>query len=132
MKLRGHHVFCTALFSGHGYDEAFTENMSGLIEAWKAGEEAELTEGRDALCAACPNRLEDGGCALGTEDVSRRDRAALRVLGLAGGERLSWKGAGERLLPIGEEEFQQVCGGCRWQREGLCSLEQLKRSVKGG
>ena len=59
--LRGHHMFCMALFSGHGYDEAFTQNMSALIEEGRLGGRFRLVQGHDAVCGACPNRQGDGG-----------------------------------------------------------------------
>lgn len=129
MKLRGHHVFCTALFSGHGYGESFAGKMAAVIERWKQGEPAEIVEGRDEVCSACPNRLNDGGCLLGTGDVRRRDGEALAMLGVSPAEKLSWAQAGEKLSHLTEKEFQQVCSQCRWQREGLCTFDQLQKSA---
>ena len=123
--LRGHHLFCTALFSGHGYNQAFAENMAALIEEGRSGGEFLLVQGQDGVCAACPNREEGGGCALGTEDAARRDREALAVLDLAPGDRLSWRDIAARLERLSPEDFRRVCGGCRWAREGLCSYELL-------
>lgn len=125
MNLRGHHLFCTALFSGHGYDSAFTEAMETAIKALKAGEVLQLTSGMDELCKSCPNRLESGVCALGNEDVLYRDRAALAVLGISLGKTLSWERAQSLLARLSEDEFQRVCGNCRWQKEGLCSWQLL-------
>jgi len=130
MKLRGHHLFCTALFSGHGYDEAFTEKMSAVIEKWKTGESIILLTTADEVCSACPNRRKQGGCALGTEDVLRRDQAALEVLELSPGDHLTWKRAGTLLSRVTEEEFQKVCGNCRWQKDGLCSYSLLRESAE--
>ncbi len=127
MKLRGHHLFCTALFSGYGYDEIFTEKMTAVIAALKAGEPMELLTGPDEICSACPNRIEPDGCTLGTEDVIRRDKGAFQVLGLAPHAMLTWEQVKSLLSQIDESEFQTVCGGCRWQKEGLCTLELLKR-----
>ena len=129
-ELRGHHLFCTALFSGSGYDDTFVDNMTALIEAWKAGETLRLCHGHDAICAACPNREPDNGCALGKEDVFCQDQAALKALNLELGQELAWAQAQKRLREIGEEEFQSVCGGCRWQEEGLCSYQLLKARVE--
>lgn len=125
IPLRGHHLFCTALFSGSGYDAAFVENMTGIIEAWKDGEPVQLCQGQDAVCEACPNREPDDGCSLGTEDVRRRDRAALEALGLKPGQTLTWEQVKTRLSLVDEAGFQYVCGSCRWQREGLCSWDFL-------
>ena len=125
MKLRGHHLFCTALFSGSGYDEAFARNMAQIIEVWQSGEEIQLCQCQDAVCAACPNREPKDGCSLGRPDVLRRDRAALETLGLEPGQALTWKQAKARLSQVDEAGFQYVCGDCRWQREGLCSYSLL-------
>lgn len=126
MRLRGHHLFCTALFSGHGYDEAFTENMKAVLDRLKAGEKIELAEGPDQVCSACPNLLEGGSCSLGEPNVRQRDAGAFRVLGLLPGEGLDRREANRRLSRLTEEEFQAVCGECRWQKEGLCSLKLLQ------
>ncbi len=129
MKLRGHHLFCTALFSGHGYDEAFTKRMGELIKAWQAGETACLTCGTDDVCAACPNRTEAGGCDLGTEDVLARDKRALEELGFSSGALVSWKDAQSALAALDRRAFDRVCGHCRWQEEGLCSWELLHKKT---
>ena len=129
-QIRGHHLFCMALFSGHGYDPAFTENMAGLIAALRAGERFRLTEGQDQVCGACLHRQENGGCALGTENVLQRDRAALRVLNLTAGRELGWEQARERLAAVTEEDFEAVCGKCRWAGEGLCSFALLAEWVR--
>ncbi len=125
-ELRGHHLFCTFLFSGSGYDEAFTENMQKVVDGLRSGEPLRLCAGHDHVCSACPNRLPEG-CALGTEDVARRDAAALRELGLAPDMPLTWEELKVRLAQMDEAGFQRVCGGCRWQAEGLCGWELLHR-----
>lgn len=66
MRLRGHHLFCTTLFQGCGYDQAFTDRM------WQT--------------------------------LSR--------------------------LEAGEQQWLSVCGGCRWQKEGLCSWEFFQTAQK--
>lgn len=130
MKLRGHHLFCTALFSGHGYDQSFTDAMNVLLLELKSGCATQLLVGADILCAACPNHRENGGCSLGTENVQKRDRAALRVLDFQQGESASWKEAQKRLSTVTEQEFQAVCGDCRWQKSGLCSFKLLQERTK--
>ena len=130
MKLRGHHIFCTRLFSGHGYDQAFAENMGRIIEAGQSGEPLRVCTEQDAVCAACPNRQPDGGCELGSDDVLHRDLAALKVLRLSPGQELAWEQAKGLLRGITEEDFAQVCSGCRWAKEGLCSYQLLMERVR--
>lgn len=125
ISLRGHHMFCTTLFSGSGYDRDFTENMTRLIQYMQNSGKFRLVRGHDDICAHCPNRTPEG-CALGTGDVARRDAAAMEVTGLALGDELGWDELAELLRNVSEEEFQHVCGDCRWQREGLCSHGLLR------
>lgn len=127
--IRGHHLFCMALFTGHGYSEAFAGNMARAIQDIKTGEPLRLVRAPDDICACCPNLLPGGGCALGTEDVRRRDRAAFQVLGVSPGDELGWQQAREMLLGVSGEGFQAVCGGCRWAKEGLCSLALLQKQL---
>ena len=124
LKLRYHHLMCCYTFTGVGYSEAFTQNMQKTIDALQGGEELTLHAGHDHICAACPNRRPEG-CALGTEDVARRDAAALRELNLTPGRTLTWEELRAHLAQVDEEGFQRVCGGCRWQEEGLCGWELL-------
>lgn len=130
MKLRGHHLFCTTLFTGHGYSEAFTERMTALLSALKNGEPAQLCVRADCLCEVCPNREEHGGCTLGTENANERDEAALFVLGFSAGQSVLWSDAHQKMLTLSETQFQSVCGDCRWQKEGLCSLKLLQKQAQ--
>lgn len=130
MKVRGHHVFCMNLFSGHGYNQAFAENMGKRIHSAMAGVPMRLCAEQDAVCAACSNRQPNGGCGLGTDDVLCRDQAALEVLKLEPGRELTWEQGKKLLRGLTEEQFAHVCGGCRWAEEGLCSYPLLMERVK--
>ena len=129
MRLRGHHLFCTTLFQGKGYDQRFVERMEATLAALEQGESFRLCQEGDALCDACPNQTEEG-CSLGTADVRRRDQAALKAVGLAPGDELTLAQVGRRLGTVTQESWRSVCGGCRWAREGLCSWEQFQTAVK--
>ena len=119
-------MFCMPLFSGHGYDEAFAQNMAQVIEALKRGETFRLCQTSDVLCAACPNHTPQGGCSLGEEDVLSKDAAALKALRLSPGEICDWPQLAERLRSITREGFCHVCGECRWKKEQLCTYELLR------
>ncbi len=126
-RLRGHHLFCATLFQGCGYDETFTQCMQNTLEALAAGENLTVCSGSDDLCAACPHRRENNGCALGTEDVFRRDQAALAAVGVHSGQEMDITQAGQRLRRVEKDQWLSVCGGCRWQKEGLCSWELFQK-----
>ena len=121
-------TICSAprCFKAMAYNQAFTARMQAVLTALEEGEPFALCQGSDDLCAACPHRRPEG-CALGTEDVLRRDAAALRVCGFEAGQELLPSQAGERLRRVREPHWQLVCGGCRWQREGLCSWELFQQ-----
>ena len=127
--LRGHHLFCATLFQGHGYDELFTVSMRNTVEAVNAGETIALVAGSDDLCQACPHRRPENDCALGTEDVSRREKAALDAVGLCPGVEMASSQVGERLRQVTQAQWESVCGGCRWQTEGLCSWKLFRRML---
>lgn len=126
-KLRGHHIFCAALFQGCGYDETFTACMEKTLKELSAGEYFMLCRGSDDLCAACPHRMEGGGCALGTADVARRDEAAFSALGQVPEKALTFSQIGEKLREIEKQQWESVCKDCRWQRKGLCSWELFQK-----
>lgn len=124
-KIRAHHLFCMPLFSGCGYDQAFTENMGLVIHRLKEGESFLLCQEHDVLCNACPNLKGEGRCSLGDEDVESRDQAAMEVLGLQPGMTLTWQAVIRRLRSVSQKDFSFVCGGCRWNKKGLCSWRLL-------
>ena len=127
-KVRGHHLFCMALFSGHGYSEEFSRNMQNLIDQLKKGASISVCRGEaDQMCSACPNRTKDDECLLGTSDVRDRDSAALKVLNISVGDELSWTKTISLLKAVTQEEFLQVCDSCRWKDEGLCTWELLRQ-----
>lgn len=129
-RLRGHHLFCGTLFQGHGYNEIFADCMGETLNALASGENLTLCAGSDDLCAVCPHRMENNGCALGTENVSRRDRAALEAVGFAVGQELRPEQVGERLRQVTEAQWERVCGKCRWRKEGLCSWQLFQKLRK--
>ncbi len=130
IRLRGHHLFCLSLFAGKGYSGDFVKNMRNIQKQQETDGSFLLLERDDDVCLACPNLLPGSRCLLGTENVLDRDRAAIEVLGLAAGELYRWGEIAERLAGITEEEFEVVCGKCRWKAEGLCSREKLIEAGK--
>ena len=129
MRLRGHHLFCTTLFQGCGYDENFVARMQETLSALRQGAAFRVCRESDILCGACPHKTEEG-CDLGTEDVLNRDDAALAAVGLAPGTELCLPEVGALLKNVTKQQWDSVCGGCRWQREGLCSWETFQASVE--
>ena len=86
MRLRVHHLLCSALYAGKGYSEEFCENMQKVVrrlwgEPGRKGieEELKLIAEPDEICTACPN-LSDNGCELDDNRVVSKDEALLFVL----------------------------------------------------
>lgn len=152
MRLRVHHLFCSALYVGKGYSEAFCRNMQKVVTwLWEplSGPEEEkrqrepgdiLCEGEkreirlitepDEICRACPN-LGDEGCKLDDDHVVSKDAALAQALGLEAG----------RVYPVAEllhtvssnltaEIFENSCHNCDWYAQGLCRYEQLAEKYR--
>lgn len=152
MRLRVHHLLCSALYVGKGYSEAFCENMQKVVsklweplsgpeeETGQEEPEAILCEGEnrdvrlitdpDDICMECPN-LGDNGCKLDDDHVVSKDAALALALGLET-ERVY---PAEELLHIVNsnltaEIFEDSCHNCDWYRQGLCRYEQLVKKYQ--
>ncbi len=114
VTLRPHHVLCLRFFEGRGYSETFTENAWEVLDRLNADGYFNVTDGPDALCAACPNRRA-GGCVW-QRKIMRYDEAAASLLGLRGNETYSWsafsKETAQTLIPA-------ICPDCEWY--GICA-----------
>lgn len=136
MRLRVHHLLCSALYVGKGYSEEFCENMQKVVQwLWeepRAGQEnegemraAELIAGPDSICGSCPNLCEKG-CKLDDNSVVSKDEKLALALGLETGHIYSVS----ELLQIVEkhltaENFEDSCHHCEWYEQGLCRYEGL-------
>ncbi|MEW5762977.1 MAG: DUF1284 domain-containing protein [Bacillota bacterium] len=120
IRLRGHHLLCLEQFRGLGYSPSFVANFVRVRSALgEPGVEVELTDGADAICAACPF-IRDGACGRDT-GVYARDRLVLARLGLAAGARLPFAALRELLaaaFPPGTPA--PACAGCTWLAAGVC------------
>ncbi|WP_460273314.1 DUF1284 domain-containing protein [Celeribacter sp. ULVN23_4] len=124
VSLRPHHLLCLMTYVGKGYSPAFVAGYDRIVERLKAGEEIEMTDGPDDICApiACDLKEHCHGSS-----VITRDALAARDVGRLLGQTL---GAGDRLV-LDEEtraalraafatgEIRKACQGCEW--DGLCT-----------
>ena len=121
MNLRAHHLLCIQKFTGHGYDETFTEHMTNVVSQLKKNPESEIViaKGCDYLCSKCPN-MNEGKC-ISLQKVSDMDSKVLNICGLTEGEKVKWceasKKAYDKILKT--KEFENVCADCQWYE--LCS-----------
>ncbi|MFI3326381.1 MAG: DUF1284 domain-containing protein [Clostridia bacterium] len=129
IKLRPHHMFCTTLFSGHGYDDDFTQNMKDTIKRFET-EKIVLVQGKDDICKKCPHMTETGYCKNGMDNVITRDKNSLTVLDFETGATFTRQELFAKLEKITETDFNCVCHHCKWGTSGLCSFEQLQDFVQ--
>lgn len=152
ITLRAHHLLCSRLFTGHGYDDKFTERMGETASRMGVGyykdsaalpraAKVRLICGSDYVCEMCPNRFEetDGhiqnadiagmthkdGCRLGTEDVRLKDRLTLKYAGLKENEEYTPEELEKSVSLINKSQFEEICGSCRWYKAGYCRYEAL-------
>lgn len=137
MRLRVHHLLCSALYVGEGYSEAFCRNMDQVVkrlwdsaEQEKEPEEIELVTCPDCICSECPN-LTDKGCSLDNNNVVSKDAALAEKLGLKLGKpyyipELLRQTAGN----LSKEIFETSCHNCEWYQMGLCRYEKLAEKYK--
>ena len=124
LRYRPHHFLCSLGFGGKGYSDAFTANMSAIVEGRlrASGGDAVMIEvvgGSDDICAPCPKRR--GPSCEAQARIAALDARHARALGLFVGTRLSWGAAKARIaarVPPGA--LRQLCAGCQWLELGLC------------
>ncbi|MBP0967859.1 MAG: DUF1284 domain-containing protein [Oscillospiraceae bacterium] len=122
LRLRPHHLLCIPHFTGHGYDAAFTANMTAVTDLLRAHPETPviLTPDCDDLCAACPHS-KDGVCA-SQEKVTALDSAVLAACALPAGHPAAWSALTEpvRRCILQTDLFRQICSSCEWY--DLCRI----------
>jgi hypothetical protein len=131
LKFRPHHFLCTLGFEGKGYSEEFVRGYQLIADQLrKRGIEGdrtkvEVVESTDSICQPCLNRQ---GTRCATEEKIRAlDEAHMKVLGIRGGDVLTW---GEAKKKIAEnmtvEAHHKACAPCAWRSLGLCEAALLK------
>ena len=116
LTLRPHHLLCIPHFTGHGYDAAFTANMTAVTALLKSHPETAVTLALhcDDLCTACPHN-RNGRCD-SQEKVTAFDRAVLADCGFSEALTDTWASlAGTvRSRILLTEEFARICASCEW------------------
>ncbi len=129
MLFRAHHILCTNLYRGLGYDDAFCKNMTEKVQLLKTEPSIRLTlvAKPDDICANCPNLREDGFCANGDNHVVEKDRLLIEALHLRENARYTYRQlnlhAGKYLT---KDIFEKSCKNCKWRRIGVCSFKDFR------
>lgn len=132
--LRIHHLLCIPLFVGEGYSDAFSENMTRIIQKLKEREQSSLRAicAPDMICAGCPNLQKDGSCGNSKNNqVVQKDVRLAEAIEIKIEEQYMFQAllhkAREKLT---KEIFDESCAKCEWYIKGLCSYEKWINSVK--
>ncbi len=131
--LRFHHLLCLPLFEGKGYSDSFSVNMARIKEKAEGSEEKiRFICGFDSICEGCPNKSEKG-CLLNEdseENIEEKDRYIAELLGLESGFTAQYKTALKTAAEkIDRNEFEKICGECRWCKAGICCFEKWKENA---
>lgn len=129
MRLRVHHLLCSALFVGKGYSEAFCQNMREVVgQLWEKtpeGQEIELIIQPDCICQECPNLTEEG-CSLDNNHVVSKDAVLAEKLQLAINRHYPVPELLHQVAKnLTEEIFEASCHQCEWYQMGLCRYGKL-------
>ena len=119
VRLRPHHLLCVLTYVGRGYSPGFTANMTAVAERLGAGEDIELVDGPDDICAPL---LADPDPHCHRPSVMERDRAAARdlsdLLGLdvRTGAHLVLNDdlVGRLREAFTSHQIRSACTGCEW------------------
>ncbi len=131
--IRVHHLLCIPLFAGEGYNGAFCENMSRVIQKLNTDPAQKLTAvcRADMICSGCPNLTEEHHCRDDSSRVDEKDRRLATAIGIAPDRQYAYR----ELLQIAganltEEIFTASCRHCRWFLQGLCSYVQWRKKLQ--
>lgn len=119
IHLRPHHLLCLLTYAGKGYSADFVQNYDRIAARLSAGEEIEIVDGPDDICA--PLLTEDaphchGDSVVERDTLAARDVGALLGLEITLGVRLVIDAARLTRLRAGfaHGESRLACLGCDW------------------
>lgn len=132
IRLRPHHLLCLLTYAGKGYGPAFTANYDVIAGRISKGEDIEIVEGPDDICAPL---LDDAEPHCWRNSVKERDRLAASALGellpgsIQTGARMTLNpGVVQRMrMAFAANRTRAACLGCEWN--DLCSGISTKRFV---
>ena len=121
MKLRPHHLLCTQGYSGKGYSNAFTANMTDITNRLRGdGDVAvEIVFSTDDICISCPNMLGVNICER-DDKVKRFDRKVVEYFGVEEKNYIYREITGEINAKMTAEMMDDICGDCNWYPISAC------------
>ncbi|WP_434286704.1 DUF1284 domain-containing protein [Celeribacter sp. SCSIO 80788] len=129
IHLRPHHLLCLLTYVGKGYSPAFVAGYDRIVTRLNAGEEVEIVEGPDDICAPIACDLHEhchGSSVISRDALAARDVGRVLEQGISPGAKLVL--GPERLATLraafAQGDVRTACRGCEWS--DLCT--QVARS----
>ncbi len=125
---RVHHILCTNLYRGLGYDGDFCINMTKVVSTLKENpnQKLRLLSEPDWICGNCPNLTEKKTCRDDSNHVKIKDQKLFAPLRLKEGGIYTFQELREHAKKyLSQEAFEESCKNCKWYLEGICKYEDF-------
>lgn len=121
VKIRPHHLLCTQGFSGKGYNDEFTSNMSDITSHLRNTPKAciRIVFSTDEICEECPNMLDVNLCK-DDEKVKRFDKKVIEYFGIEEKEYIYNHIVSEINSKMTASTMDDICGDCPWYPVSAC------------
>lgn len=116
---------CIENFVGKGYSDAFSKNMTEVINKLRENPEVRLIKDLDDICKYCPENL--GEVCESQDKVKTYDEKVLKLLNLREDEKYFWNDLRALSCDIifSKDRREEICGNC--QCNNLCKEVEGKR-----
>ena len=115
IRLRPHHLLCTQSYSGKGYDNNFTENMTAITNRLRNDDNTtvDIVFSTDDICSKCPRMIEVDLCE-SNEKVKRLDEKVVAYFEIAEKRYLYQDIIREINAKMTSEIMDDICSECEW------------------
>ncbi len=131
LKIRAHHLLCTMLFEGKGYNGEFTSSLSKIAyQLQNENLEICVISTYDDICTDCPNKndVDEEYCL--NARVSKKDKGVLNLLKLCEGQAIKYYDAIALISQrISESDFEESCKNCIWYKNNVCKYDKLIENI---
>ncbi|ATG47267.1 2Fe-2S ferredoxin [Celeribacter ethanolicus] len=129
IHLRPHHLLCLLTYVGKGYSPAFVAGYDRIVARLNAGEEIEIVEGPDDICAPIACDMSEhchGSSVISRDALAAREVGRVLEQGISQGTKLVLGPERRATLraAFAQGDVRTACRGCEWS--DLCT--QVARS----
>ena len=127
MKLRPHHLLCTQGYSGKGYSNDFTDNMTAITNRLRGEDNVsvEIVFSTDDICTKCPRKLGEDLCNE-NDKVKTFDKKVVDYFGIEEKSYVYQDIIREINAKMTASMIDDICGNCSWYPISAC-----KRTILG-